>query len=101
MTVTVCPRKCWACMLLQCPGGPHGWASDEDRLAARLVARDPDQSPADGPCGCPCVNEEPEEPEADESLSLDPCPVCESTTACGYDTDGRPLIHATPREADA
>lgn len=91
MTVIVCPLKCWACMLLQCPGGPHGWASDEDRL--------PDGSIPEGQCGCPCVNEEPEEPEVEESLSLDPCPVCESTGACGWDADGRPLIHAIPSEA--
>lgn len=23
-----------------------------------------------------------------------PCPVCNATAACGYDQDGRPMIHA-------
>ena len=26
------------------------------------------------------------------------CPVCGSTTACGYDNDGRAMIHALPQE---
>lgn len=25
---------------------------------------------------------------------VSPCPICHSWTACGYDTEGRPMIHA-------
>ena len=30
----------------------------------------------------------------DRSHLLIPCPVCHSIEACGYDSEGRPLIHA-------
>ena len=29
----------------------------------------------------------------DEPLTVEPCPVCGSLTACSYDAEGRPLIH--------
>jgi hypothetical protein len=28
------------------------------------------------------------------------CPVCGSGTACAYDSEGQPLIHATPGQVD-
>jgi len=28
-----------------------------------------------------------------------PCPECGSVTACGYDAEGRPMIHATEETA--
>lgn len=31
---------------------------------------------------------------------IDPCPVCGSDDACGYDSEGRPLIHALGPEVD-
>lgn len=37
-------------------------------------------------------------PELDVSVSVDPCPECGSTSACAYDAEGRPLIHAIPAE---
>lgn len=37
------------------------------------------------------------EPEPDD-LRLPPCTVCGSSTSCGYDDEGRPMIHATERE---
>lgn len=44
------------------------------------------------------------QPDADEDLvcmGIDaptPCPECGSTTACGYDTEGRPMIHVTQED---
>ncbi len=29
-----------------------------------------------------------------DSLNADPCPECGSTGACGWDSEGRPMIHA-------
>jgi hypothetical protein len=34
----------------------------------------------------------------DELDILAPCEVCGESGACGYDSEGRPLIHATPKE---
>lgn len=37
----------------------------------------------------------------DPQLTLIPCPVCGTHyEACGYDTEGRPMIHTTPPEDD-
>lgn len=36
----------------------------------------------------------------EEALSVSPCGVCGSTTACGYDSEGRPMIHCTSEEGD-
>ena len=35
-----------------------------------------------------------------EPVSLGVCPVCGSTTACGYDEQGRALVHATEDDED-
>lgn len=32
-------------------------------------------------------------PPEEESINLDPCPECGSMVACGYDSEGRPMIH--------
>jgi hypothetical protein len=34
-------------------------------------------------------------PDLDAAMGLPACGVCGSDGACGYDTEGRPLIHAT------
>lgn len=33
-------------------------------------------------------------PEVDPQFATLPCPVCGSSGACGYDSEGRALIHA-------
>ena len=35
-----------------------------------------------------------------DRLDLTPCAVCGGYGACGYDDEGRALIHATPEEDD-
>jgi len=90
--------RCHPCMWSQCPGGVHDWADKDDRLHA-LINKSPD--PAGQKCGCTCADGpilEPEEFEPDESLNMEPCPLCDSEGACGYDADGRPLIHALPED---
>lgn len=79
----------------------HTWAGKEDVEHARKTGQ-PD--PTTSVCGCPCVHDpgfcaqygepEPEPDYDDESLDADPCPVCSATGACGYDTEGRPMIHS-------
>ena len=37
--------------------------------------------------------------DPDPALALpDPCPTCGELGACGYDAEGRPMIHTSPRE---
>lgn len=36
----------------------------------------------------------------DPQVLIEPCGVCGSDGACGYDTEGRALIHATDVERD-
>lgn len=43
---------------------------------------------------------ETDEPGIDPALSTEPCPVCGSTGACGYDVEGRPLIHVDAETDD-
>jgi hypothetical protein len=99
----VCYAKCWPCNFGDCPGGWHTWADSDDVEHAAKTGR-PD--PSTQRCGCPCVDE-PErdvpEPPALEAVSLnaDPCPVCGEVSACDYDSDGRPLIHAITEDDDA
>lgn len=33
-------------------------------------------------------------------VDIAPCPECGALTACGYDDEGRPMIHATEEEED-
>ena len=37
----------------------------------------------------------------DEDFIATPCEVCGSTGPCGYDTEGRPLIHASLPDEDS
>lgn len=37
-------------------------------------------------------------PDVDVALSQQPCPTCGSSAACGYDSEGRPMIHTTDPE---
>jgi hypothetical protein len=46
------------------------------------------------------VQEREEEPDCDPQVRLEPCDICGSDSACGYDAEGRPLIHATDPEQD-
>jgi hypothetical protein len=37
----------------------------------------------------------------DELDILAPCEVCGATAECGYDLEGRPMIHATPPDDES
>lgn len=101
--VVVCWSKCAACTYgygEACPGGEHGWADEEDREHARQTG----QPEPTGLCGCPCAKGpvlEQREPDPEDyapvwvSLDGEPCPTCGADGACGYDAEGRALIHAT------
>lgn len=95
--------RCEPCMFGSHPGGWHSWAGPEDRIAA-LKAGKPD--PIDKRCACDCTERDPEpypEPEFDDDydgVADLPCAICGEAGACGYDTEGRPLIHATWLEDD-
>ena len=93
--------KCWACITMCCPGGPHPWADREDIDHAAKTGQ-PD--PSDQSCGCPCAAEEPyveDPPDMDlEQLDATPCTVCGEHGACAYDAEGRSLIHTTDDEDD-
>lgn len=40
-------------------------------------------------------------PELDDTTNQDkPCPLCGEQGACGYDNEGRPLIHALDAQED-
>lgn len=89
--------RCWPCQLNQCPGGLHGWADLEDVKHALATGQ---ADPSGLKCGCPCANgpvleQVPDEPDLDEeSLDLTVCELCGESGACGYDAEGRPMIHA-------
>ncbi len=87
-------KRCWGCILGQCPGGVHTWADLDDIAHAESTGR-PD--PSDQRCGCDCTNRPAvAEPEPDwdwEPLALEPCALCGEVAACGYDAEGRPMIH--------
>lgn len=42
----------------------------------------------------------PEEPDVDPQVRAQPCPECGEHGACAWDSEGRPLIHATTAEDD-
>lgn len=92
--------RCEPCMYGAHPGGMHDWAGPEDIEHAAKTGQ-PD--PSGKRCACDCVEQEPEpypepEPDMDEQLNATPCGVCGAAGACGYDAEGRPLIHATEDE---
>lgn len=94
--------RCEPCQFGQHPGGNHTWANLEDVVHA-LRTGQPD--PANQKCDCFCVDEpehiEPE-PDFDEVTfsDLEPCPVCGEHGACGYDADGRPMVHTDAFDRD-
>src|SRR5574343_358091 len=85
----------------------HTWAGAGD-IAHAATTGQPD--PSTSRCGCPCADVDAAQPdlgddddEVDysdpgepESYTQEPCPVCDAEGACGWDADGRPLIHAVP-----
>jgi hypothetical protein len=87
---------CDSCQVGQHPGGWHSWAGPDD---VEHAAKTGQPDPSDKRCGCHCTDQPatedlPEPPDIDvESLGIDPCPVCGEPGACGYDAEGRPLIH--------
>jgi len=86
---------CWPCMLGQHPGGWHTWADTEDMEHAAKTGQ---PNPSTAVCGCDCRLRDPEpEPEYDSDEFGDnlPCAECGEVGACGYDAEGRPMIHAT------
>lgn len=89
--------RCQDCMWGQCPGGVHDWA-DQDDIDHALATGQPD--PSGQKCGCVCADGpllgdlEFEPDGEDVSDSLSECPICGSSGACGYDNEGRALIHA-------
>jgi hypothetical protein len=96
--VIICWTKCWPCNFGQHPGGEHTWADADDIEHAQNTGQ-PD--PSSQSCGCWCVKEAPTTEDGPPELDFvplvdEPCPVCDSTTACGWDAEGRPLIHAVP-----
>lgn len=91
--------RCEPCMFGACPGGWHQWAGPDDVEHAASTGQ---ADPSGQKCGCVCADVqvlEDQEPDW-EPLDLDPCPVCGSDDACGYDSEGRPLIHALGPEVD-
>lgn len=91
--------RCWPCQTGQCPGGLHTWA-DPDDVAHALKTGQPD--PSQSKCGCVCADGpvlaqgEPHDDWSDEFSDANECPVCGADGACGYDSEGRALIHALP-----
>lgn len=90
--------RCWACMTMQCPGGAHDWANQEDIDHAAATAQ---PSPVGQVCGCACaagplLDPEPDEPDwVEVRYRDDPCDTCGEVGACAYDSEGRALIHVT------
>lgn len=108
--VIVCLAKCWPCQFGEHEQPPrwHTWADQDDVVHARATGS-PD--PSTSRCGCSCAGtgDRPEPVDVLElaaaSVDLDgaveqhqPCPVC-GEVICGYDTEGRPLIHLDTEEA--
>lgn len=105
------PTKCWPCILghHQQPPVWHSWADQTDvRHALEMGMPDP----TTGRCGCVCalpdepqpVWEAPWDPEGPEDAFehleeyIRPCPVCSAPAACGYDAEGRPMVHVDTTE---
>lgn len=81
---------CWPCWA-QCAfgeeAGPHTWIMDGTRC---------------GVCGAfkaPPIDESDEGPDdPPDQLDLTPCPLCGAYGPCGWDHEGRALIHAIPAD---
>jgi hypothetical protein len=93
--------RCDYCTTGQHPGGEHPWAGPEDFDHAAKTGQSVQS--LEGICGCYCTSEpvreieEPTEVEL-ESLTTDPCPTCGEAGPCGYDAEGRPMIHTDGAE---
>lgn len=75
-----------------CPEADERDAMTDDEfwshVARNLGMPDPDDQPDwDGP-------------DLNETASMGPCATCGETGACGYDSEGRALIHTTDPEVD-
>lgn len=72
-----------------CPEAEYRESLSDEEFWAHVFQTDyPDWSDFDGP-------------DLDEPYRLpDPCVVCGSTTACGYDNEGRPMIHTVEDNED-
>lgn len=104
--------RCWSCLLGQHPGGAHPWATDEeDEETIANLNQDlkimglPPLTEQQRECKCACTQDpsyaDQGPPDMDqESLTSTPCPVCGEVGACGYDAEGRALIHATEVDAE-
>lgn len=93
--------RCEPCMYGSHSGGWHSWAGPEDRIHA-LKNGQPD--PVDKVCACDCTQRDPDpEPYFDsdyDGVADLPCATCGEPGACGYDSEGRPMIHATWLDED-
>ncbi len=98
--------RCWACMTGSHYPKPtwHTWADDDDVAHADATSQ-PD--PTHKRCACPCVDDSEfcathayPEPEIVTIVSLDggPCATCGESGPCGYDAEGRPMIHSDDGE---
>lgn len=94
---------CWACNFDQHDGGPHTWADADDIEHAAATGQ---ADPSTQLCGCWCAKGPvlaesiPDEPGLDDDGLIPPCPVCGEAGACGYDAEGRPMIHADLMDED-
>lgn len=79
----------------------HSWAGYDDIDHADATGQ---ADPSGQRCACPCVDTPGfcaehayPEPEIIEVVSLnsEPCGECGEVGACGYDAEGRPMIHTT------
>lgn len=96
--------RCDPCRYGSCPGGLHSWAGLEDVVHA-LRHGQPD--PATQRCGCPCTDgpelqQEPDPGDIHEIpfSDLQDCPVCGENGPCGYDAEGRPMVHTDAFDED-
>jgi hypothetical protein len=103
-------------MLGQHVGGEHEWISEpEDETWLRETNAKlaefglPPMPREDMKCACKCVTDlsmapdAPDEgpPDMDmESITPFPCAICGEAGACGYDQEGRPMIHSLRNEDD-
>lgn len=105
--------NCWSCLLGQHPGGLHPWSSDEEdeaylaRLQRDLKALGlPALTEEQMACQCTCTQDESYAddggPDLDGPVSIHAteCPVCGEQGACGYDNEGRPMIHTLAGEEE-
>ena len=69
-----------------CPEADERDAMDDAEFWAHVLPQQPQWTDEDAG------------PDLDAALKVGECGVCGSTSACGYDSEGRALIHATTPE---